>query len=177
MATALAFKTKVRSTKYKKARYAIGNVSEKDKIEKLPYEKKMPKHEPNESYFHLAREIAKCMMRSDKLNWYDHSGYTKMAAPYSNVIVTNESKLKRSIINEKLSQKCSAKENELCFPKEDESECANVKQKDEKNEDAYDVKNYLNVSNVFECGRNVKIVRHIACNLILCIFLFLIRAF
>ena len=45
--TSLGFKTKVRSQKYKKARYAIGNVSEKElsniikefeKIEKLPYE-------------------------------------------------------------------------------------------------------------------------------------------
>ena len=57
---------------------AIGNVSEKDisriikdfeKIEKLPYEKKRPKHEPTDSYFHLAKQLAKCMMRSDKLNW------------------------------------------------------------------------------------------------------------
>ena len=55
LVTALAFKNKVRSSKYKKARYAIRNVSEKDlskiikefeKIGKLPYEKKMPKHEP-----------------------------------------------------------------------------------------------------------------------------------
>ena len=81
------------------------------------------------------------MMISDKLNWYDHSGYTKMTAPYSNVIVTNESKLKhsivnenlsqsgstnenkskRSIVNEPLSQKCSADENELRSTKEDES--------------------------------------------------------
>ena len=30
LVTALIFKTKVRSPKYKKARYAIGNVSEKD---------------------------------------------------------------------------------------------------------------------------------------------------
>ena len=30
LVTALAFKTKVRSQNYKKARYAIGNVSEKD---------------------------------------------------------------------------------------------------------------------------------------------------
>ena len=30
LVTALAFKTKVRSSKYKKARYAIGNFSEKD---------------------------------------------------------------------------------------------------------------------------------------------------
>ena len=111
-ATTLSFKTKVRSSKYKKARYAIGNVSEKDlskiikefeKIGKLPYEKRIPKHEPTDSYFHLAREIAKCMMISDKPNWYDHSGYTKMTALYSNVIVTKESKSKRSIVNENLS--------------------------------------------------------------------------
>ena len=75
--TSMCFKTKARSQKYKKARYVIGKVSEKDiskniknfeKIEKLPYEKKMPKHEPTESYFHLARHFAKCMMRSDNLN-------------------------------------------------------------------------------------------------------------
>ena len=81
----LGFKTKARSQKYKKARYAIVNVSEKDlskiikefeNIEKLPYEKKRPKHEPTDSYFHLERELAKCMMRSDNLNWHDHGGYT-----------------------------------------------------------------------------------------------------
>ena len=57
-------KTKARSHKYKKARYAIRNVSKKDiskiikkfeKIGKLPFEKKRPKHEPTESYFRLAR--------------------------------------------------------------------------------------------------------------------------
>ena len=55
MVSSLGFKTKARSQKYKKARYAIGIVSEKDiskiikdfeKIDKLPYEKKRPKHEP-----------------------------------------------------------------------------------------------------------------------------------
>ena len=59
-------------------RYAIGNISEKDlskiikefeEIGKIPYEKKIPIHEPTESYFHLSREIVKCIMRSDKLNW------------------------------------------------------------------------------------------------------------
>ena len=89
------------------------------------------------------------MMRSDKLNCYGHGGYTKMTA----VNVTNKSESKRSIVNEKLSQKYSAKENELCFTKEDESECANEKQKDAKNEVAYDVTNYLIVFNVWECGR------------------------
>ena len=81
------------------------------------------------------------MMRSNKINWHNHGVYKKMTAPYSNVIVMNESELKRSIVNEKLTesgstnenkskrsivnepllQKCSAKEKELCFKKEDES--------------------------------------------------------
>ena len=55
LVTALDFKTKVRSQKYKKARYTIGNVSKKDfskiikefeKIGKLPYVKRIPKYEP-----------------------------------------------------------------------------------------------------------------------------------
>ena len=58
--TSLGFKAKVRPQKYKKSRYAIGNVSEKDlskiirefeKFEKSPYENKRPKHEPTDSYF------------------------------------------------------------------------------------------------------------------------------
>ena len=164
MITSLGFKVKARrQKKYKKARYAIGIISEKDisriikdfeKIEKLPYEKKRTKYEPTESYFHLTRQLVNCMMKSDNLNWYDHGGYTKMTAPYSNVNFTNESESKRSIVNENLlqscsmnenkskrsivnkplSQKCSADKNELCFTKEDESECANNKQKDVNNE-------------------------------------------
>ena len=83
LVTALDLNTKSRSIKYKKARYAIGNVSMKDlsnkiiefeNFVKLPHLKKTPKHEPTESYVHLAREIAKCMMRSNKLNWYGHRG-------------------------------------------------------------------------------------------------------
>ena len=85
LVTALDFKTKVRSSKYKKARYSILNFSEKDlseiikgfeKIGKLPYEKKRPEHEPTPSYFRLVSQLAKCMMRSDKLNRHDHGGYT-----------------------------------------------------------------------------------------------------
>ena len=95
--TSLGFNTKARSQNYKKARYAIRNVSEKDtskiikkfeKIEKLPYEKKRPKNEPTESYFHLARHLSKCMMRYNNLNWYDHGDCMKITAPYSNVNVT-----------------------------------------------------------------------------------------
>ena len=55
LVTALDSKTKVRSPKYKKSRYAIRNDSKKDllniikkfeKIGKLPYEKRIPKYEP-----------------------------------------------------------------------------------------------------------------------------------
>ena len=62
--TALALKTKVGSQKYKKAKYAIGIVSEKDlskiirefeKIGKVPYVKRITKHEPTSSYFHLVK--------------------------------------------------------------------------------------------------------------------------
>ena len=138
-------------------------IKEFEKIEKLPYDKKRPNHEPTESYFHLAKQLAKCMMRSDNLNWYNHVGYMEMTALYLNVIGTNKGKSERSIVNENLSQscytnekkskcgiinkplsqKCSADENELCSTK-----------KDPNNEVACDVTNYFNVSNVFECGRN-----------------------
>ena len=58
LVTSLGFKTKIKSQAYKKARYANRNFSEKDisniikefeKIKKLPYEKKRPKHEPTDS--------------------------------------------------------------------------------------------------------------------------------
>ena len=61
------------------------NVSEKDllkiikefeKMGKLTYDKKRTKHEPTPSYFHLARQLAKCMMRYDKLNQHGHGSYT-----------------------------------------------------------------------------------------------------
>ena len=75
--TSLGLRAKARSEKYKKARYAIGNVSEKDisriirDFEKLPYElyeRKMPKHEATETYFYLVRQLAKCTMIDDALN-------------------------------------------------------------------------------------------------------------
>ena len=62
LVTALALKTKARSKMNKKARYAIGNVNMKDlskkikefeKLVKVPFLKKIPKHEPTSSYFHL----------------------------------------------------------------------------------------------------------------------------
>ena len=111
MVTALDFKTKVRSPKYKKTRYAIRNVSKKDlskimkefeKIGKIPYEKKGPKHEPTTSYFHLVRKLAKCMMRSDQLNRHVHGSYTGKTVPSSNVNVADEDESKEIIVHKTL---------------------------------------------------------------------------
>ena len=73
------YNTNIRSKKYKKARYSITDVSIKDlsnvikEFGKFPYKcyvQKSPNHEPTDSYFYLARHIAKCMMRVDVLNSY-----------------------------------------------------------------------------------------------------------
>ena len=67
LVTAPDIKTRVRLQNYKKARYAIGNVSMKDlsniikdfeKIVKVPYVKRIPKNKPTSSYYHLVRCIA-----------------------------------------------------------------------------------------------------------------------
>ena len=81
MVTAMDIKTKARQKKYKKARYAIVNVSMKDlsnkikefeKIVKVPYVKRITKHEPTSSYFHLVVCIAECMMRCGENNHNVH---------------------------------------------------------------------------------------------------------
>ena len=75
--TPLGIKAKTRPNKYKKARYAIVNVSMKDfsniirEFQKSPYksyESNMPKHEATDIYFYLARHLAKFVMRADALN-------------------------------------------------------------------------------------------------------------
>ena len=86
LVTALVFKNKVGSQKYKKARYAIKNVSKKDllkiikepeKIGKVPYVKKIPKREPIFSYYHVVRCITECTMRSDEHNRHVHDSKRK----------------------------------------------------------------------------------------------------
>ena len=59
-------------------------IEEFEKIGKLPYEENMPKHEPTPIYFYLVRQLAKCMMRYDKLNRHDHGSYMEKTAPSSN---------------------------------------------------------------------------------------------
>ena len=121
LVTALGLKTKVRSPRYKKARYAIVNVSKKDllkiikefeKIGKLSYEKRIPKYEPTPSYIHLVRQLAKCMMRYDQLNRHDHGSYTEKTAPSLNVNVMDEDESKEIIVHETLSENKSKEVSE-----------------------------------------------------------------
>ena len=117
----MGFKTNSTSQKYKKARYSIRNVSKKDlskiitefeKFEKLPSEKKRPKNEPTDSYFYPEIQLVKCMMISDTINWHDYGGYKEMTDPSSNVWSTEEDESKRIIAHKGLSQSCSSKEGE-----------------------------------------------------------------
>ena len=147
--------------KYKNSGYTIVNFSKKDlskiirefeRFEKLPYEKKRPKHDPNDSYFYLARELENCMMRSDALSCHSYGVYTEMTAPSSNICSTDKDKSKRIIVHETLSQSCSANKDEsnrsiankhllhnysvdvyeLCSTEEDKSECTITEQQDAK---------------------------------------------
>ena len=75
--TSLGLKVKARITKYKIARYVIGNVSMKDlskiirefeKSSYKSYERRRLKHDPTDSYLYPARHIVQCMMRAYALN-------------------------------------------------------------------------------------------------------------
>ena len=172
--TPLGFKAKLRPKKYKKARYAIRNVSKKDlskiirefeKFKKLPYEKNRPKHEPTDSYFYLSRQLAKCMMRSNNLNWHDHGGYKEKTVPSLNVIATYEEESKHIIVHEGLSESCSTNEreskhriaNETWSQKNsaDVSEYTITEQKDKEYKETSVTKKVTSYFNIFECGRNL----------------------
>ena len=75
------------------------------------YEKKRPKHEPNDRYFYLARQLAKYMMRSDSLNLDDYPLQTEMTGTKqiltSHFCSTDNSELKELLVKETLSQICS----------------------------------------------------------------------
>ena len=99
LVTALDLKTKARSIKYKKARYAIVNDSMKDlsnkiiefdNFVKVPHYKKEPKHEPILSYLHLVECLRKCMMRSSEHKQNVLDGYEKETASSSKVKDTDE---------------------------------------------------------------------------------------
>ena len=123
--TSLGLKTKSKTNKYKNARYAIRYVSKKDlskiirELEKLrytSYERRRPKHEPTDSYFYPARQLAKCMMRADALNSKNYPVRTEMTGTkkilISHVYSTEKIELKYFLVDENLSHICSIDKDE-----------------------------------------------------------------
>ena len=123
--TSLGLKTNVRSKQYKKASYDITNISIKDlskiikEFEKLPYKgyvTKSPKHEPNNSYLYLARQIYNFMMRSDALKLHVDPIRTEMTGmqqiPILHICDSYESESKEIFADKKSSQVCSTDEGE-----------------------------------------------------------------
>ena len=172
--TALDFKTKVRSQKYKKARYAIGNVNKKDllkiikefeKIGNVPYVKRIPKHEPNSSYFHLVRCITECMMRSDEHNRHMHGIYAEETAPSSNGNVIDEDKSKEIIVHKNLlenqSKDVSESECNIVHKTLSQNNSADVPSnvimvlKDDEHIEPSVIEKGTSYFNIFECGRNI----------------------
>ena len=71
------------------------------------YAKKRLKHDPTDSYFYLARQLAKCMMRKDALNLENYLVIMEMTGtkhiPTLQVCSTEKSELKKFLVNESLS--------------------------------------------------------------------------
>ena len=121
--TSLGLKAKVSPKKYKKARYAIGNISKKDlsriirQFDKLPYnsyDRRRLKNQPTDTYFYLARQLAKCMMRADALNLDNYPVRTEITASkqilISHVCYTDGIKLKYFLVDENVLKICSTDE-------------------------------------------------------------------
>ena len=98
MITSFGIKAKSTPKKYKKAMYAIGNVSKKDlskiirDFERLlykSYERKRPKCEPNNSYFYLIRQLVMCMMRADSLKLHFYPVITETTSTLSDSDLTH----------------------------------------------------------------------------------------
>ena len=107
------------------ARYAIVNVSIKDlskiirDFERLPnkcYERRRPKHDTTDGYFYLARQIPKCIMRSDVLNLHVYPVITEMTGarhiPISHICSIYNRKSKYFLTDENLSRVCSTDKGE-----------------------------------------------------------------
>ena len=122
----MGIKTNVRPKENKNSRYAITNVSIKDisniikKFERFTYKgyvRNRPKHKPTDSYFYLARQLAKYMMRSNAFNSLVELVRTEMTGMKQitilNVCDLDERKPKEIFSDEKLSQVCSMDEGEL----------------------------------------------------------------
>ena len=78
-------------------------IKEFEKIGKVPYVKRIPKHEPTSRYYHLVRCIVECMIISDEQNQHVHGSYAEETAPSSNFNVMDKDESKEIIVHETLS--------------------------------------------------------------------------
>ena len=114
--TSLGLKIKARPKKCKKSRYAIKKISKNNlskiikEFDKLPYKgykRKRTKHEPPDSYFYPAIQLAKCMIRADALNSHVYPVITEMTAKkwilIYQVCSMYKSELEEFLVNENLS--------------------------------------------------------------------------
>ena len=77
-------------------------IKEFEKIVKVPYVKRIPKHEPTSSYHHLVGRIAECMLRCGEDNHHVldvHDGYEEDMAPSLNVNDTDEEESEEYIVH------------------------------------------------------------------------------
>ena len=78
-------------------------IKEFEKIVKVTYVKRIPKHEPTSSYFYLVVYIEECMMRCSENNHnvHDvHEGYEEDMSPSLDVNDTDEDESNNSIVHE-----------------------------------------------------------------------------
>ena len=114
------------------------------------------------------RHLAKCMMRSNNLNWPGHGGYTGMTSLFLNVNATDKDGSKRIIVHEDLSKNCStdvSKSKRNIVNKTlsqnnsaDVSENTITEQKKEEHKEPSVTKEVTSYFNIYECGRNILVI-------------------
>ena len=74
----------------------------------IRYEGRRPKHEPSDSYFYLARQLTKCIIRADVLNLHVYPVRAEMTGVkhilISQVCSTDNNKAKDLLVDKNLAQ-------------------------------------------------------------------------
>ena len=140
-------------------------IKEFEEIGKLTYEKRIPKNEPTSKYFHIVRQLAKCMMRSDELNQHVHGSYAEKTALSLNVNVTDEDESKEIIVHEIFSENqskdVSKPECNIFHKTLSQNNSADVPDnvitelKDNEHKEPSVTVKVTSYFNIFKCGRNL----------------------
>ena len=88
-------------------KYLSNIIKEFKKIVKVPYVKRIPKHEPTSTYYHVVGCIAECMLRSDEENHHVHGSCEEETDPSSNVNDTDEDESKEIFVHKTLLENLS----------------------------------------------------------------------